>query len=87
MKTINENIIIKKQKVKSNSGIVTGHPKNVGVVVIGNDTIKEGKSIVYRNSFAFTHAGENYESVSLNDVIVILEEWKWYIMKMKQIEY
>jgi hypothetical protein len=42
---------------------------------------------VYRNSFAFTHAGENYESVSLNDVIVILEEWKWYIMKTKQIEY
>ena len=53
MKTKNNYIIIQKKKLQSESGIVRGQPKNIGVVIEKNSQTEVGDLIVYKSSFIF----------------------------------
>lgn len=74
MRTVNNNVIVKKEIQTSQSGIVMGTTNSIGVVVEGNLVCNVGDTIVYKDSFKFTWNGENYESVEPRDVVAILEE-------------
>lgn len=74
MKTKNDYIIIQKRKLQTNTGIVRGHPKNIGIVIEKNSQTEIGDLIVYKSSFIFNFNGEEFEAVSPNDVVAVVGE-------------
>ena len=74
MKTKNNYIIIQKKKLQSESGIVRGQPKNIGVVIEKNSQTEVGDLIVYKSSFIFTFNGEEFEAVSPHDIVAVVGE-------------
>lgn len=74
MRTVNNNVIVRKENRTSRSGIVIGTTESIGVVVEGNINCKPGDVIVYKDSFKFSWNGEKYESVEPRDVVAILGE-------------
>ena len=74
MITKNDYIIIQKRKMQSESGIVRGQPKNIGIVIEKNSQTVVGDLVVYKSSFHFTYNGEEYEAVSPHELVAIVGE-------------
>jgi len=74
MKTKNDYIIIQKRKLKSESGIIRGQPKNIGVVIEKNSQTEVGDLVVYKSSFVFTFNGEEFEAISPHDIVAVVGE-------------
>lgn len=72
METKNDYIIIQKRKIESESGIIRGQPKNIGIVIEKNSQTEVGDLIVYKSSFMFTFNGEEFEAVSPHDIVAVV---------------